>query len=522
MFANNVSAYYKFNDATNVGKDSSPNGNDLSDVFGTATITTATAPANHTASLSLPDNSNNADFLSTVDGNTPSNFPNGNSSYTLAAWVNVDGTNTAQNNGIIGWGSFGSNTGEQRDSNTLRTQNNNGTPNNLLNSWYVVDNSSNLPAGTSLLNQWHHVVATYDANTDIRKIYVDGQLLVADFLPGLNNAGSLNFGIGRAAVGEYFSGNMADVLVTRSALTQAQIQQLINSGLTFGSFSGATGALSPNSLVQIASGAILDLNGASTPSGGLASVGGAGTVTSSMAGSAILGVNPVGTASFSGVIEDGAGTVGVTKSGAGAQIFSGNNTYTGTTTVQGGRLILTSNSAQNAVLADGRGGGDVQGGRLVFDYNTAGVTDQVATIKGILAAGFAQPTKFSSGKIRSSTATSKIGLGYFDDTTAKQLSVAYAYYGDANLDGTVNALDFNAVATGFGKSGSVWSSGDFNYDGVVNTLDYTAMAANFNQTLPVPAPALGALVPEPGTILLTMVLPAAALTRRRRGRADLV
>ena len=137
--------------------------------------------------------------------------------------------------------------------------------------------------------------------------------------------------------------------------------------------------------------------------------------------------------------------------------------------MQGGRLILTSNSAQNAVLADGRGGGDVQGGRLVFDYNTAGVTDQVATIKGILAAGFAQPTKFSSGKIRSSTATSKIGLGYFDDTTAKQLSVAYAYYGDANLDGTVNALDFNAVATGFGKSGSVWSSGDFNYDGVVNT-----------------------------------------------------
>lgn len=36
-----------------------------------------------------------------------------------------------------------------------------------------------------------------------------------------------------------------------------------------------------------------------------------------------------------------------------------------------------------------------------------------------------------------------------DATTAL---IAYTYYGDANLDGTVNALDFNALATNYGKN----------------------------------------------------------------------
>ena len=42
LLASNVSAYYQFNDSSNVGKDSSPNANDVFDVFGTATISTAT------------------------------------------------------------------------------------------------------------------------------------------------------------------------------------------------------------------------------------------------------------------------------------------------------------------------------------------------------------------------------------------------------------------------------------------------------------------------------------------------
>jgi hypothetical protein len=106
-------------------------------------------------------------------------------------------------------------------------------------------------------------------------------------------------------------------------------------------------------------------------------------------------------------------------------------------------------------------------------------------------------------------------LGYINDTTAHVVTVAYAYYGDANLDGTVNALDFNSLATNFGQNAPEWVKGDFNYDGVVNSLDFTALAGNVNSTLPAPAPALGALVPEPGELVLLACVGAFAMRRRR-------
>ena len=90
--------------------------------------------------------------------------------------------------------------------------------------------------------------------------------------------------------------------------------------------------------------------------------------------------------------------------------------------------------------------------------------------------------------------------------------------GDANLDGTVNALDFNAVATNFGVGTSdVWTQGDFNYDGVVNTTDFMALATNFGATIgTAPAPVLGTLVPEPTSLAALALL---GLVGRRRRRA---
>jgi autotransporter-associated beta strand protein len=373
-----------------------------------------------------------------------------------------------------------------------------------------------------LTNEWHHVTATYDANTDIRRLFIDGTLIATGGNPGLNNATSTNFAVGRSTITpgtEYFAGFMSELLIARSALTQAQIQTLINSGVTFGSFTGGGGALSPNSQVQVASGATLDLNGVSSSSGGLGNVSGSGgLVTSSSAGSIALGLNPVGTATFGGVIENGAGTVGITKSGAGTQVLTGANTYSGLTTITGGALVLGL-AAHGPVLGSGPGA-NVQGGRIVFDYN--GGAEVATQVKSILTAGFNQPTKFSSGAIYSSTATANIGLGYIHDAGAKLVTVARAYYGDANLDGTVNALDFNALATNFASGSAQWIQGDFNYDGTVNSLDFNALAGNFGQSLPLPAPALAAsaLVPEPGSVTLFAVA-CGLLCQPRRRRAAL-
>ena len=124
----------------------------------------------------------------------------------------------------------------------------------------------------------------------------------------------------------------------------------------------------------------------------------------------------------------------------------------------------------------------------------------------------------------------KTGLGYADasslgvgsfagqsvDSTA--VLVGYAYLGDTNLDGVVNALDFNALATHFGaNSGALWDEGDFNYDGVVNTADFTALAANFSLTLAGSSVA-GSVVPEPAVVFL--VAPAFCIIRARRNRAS--
>ena len=58
--------------------------------------------------------------------------------------------------------------------------------------------------------------------------------------------------------------------------------------------------------------------------------------------------------------------------------------------------------------------------------------------------------------------------------------------GDANGDNHVNAMDFDALATNYGKVGT-FAQGDFNYDGIVNTLDFNILAQHFNQTLVEPA-----------------------------------
>jgi hypothetical protein len=97
------------------------------------------------------------------------------------------------------------------------------------------------------------------------------------------------------------------------------------------------------------------------------------------------------------------------------------------------------------------------------------------------------------------------------------LVVRYTYYGDANLDRIVNALDFSALASNFGGTSTFWCQGDFNFDGITNSLDFDQIALNWNLTLPsmAPASALGALVPEPAN-LLALALLTYPLKRARR------
>ena len=52
--------------------------------------------------------------------------------------------------------------------------------------------------------------------------------------------------------------------------------------------------------------------------------------------------------------------------------------------------------------------------------------------------------------------------------------------GDANRDGVVNALDFNALASHFGSTGAL-ASGDFDFNGSITTADFTILSAHFGK-----------------------------------------
>jgi autotransporter-associated beta strand protein len=291
----------------------------------------------------------------------------------------------------------------------------------------------------------------------------------------------------------------------------------------YGTFvNGSPGVVVDNAPNGIATGAVLnvvagfvDFEANNQTLAGL--IGPAGSVANSPSNFATLTLHESSDNSYGGTI---GGNLNLVKNGPAQQTFSGNSTYTGSTVVQNGSLRYVGSGAWNQVTnGNATTFTDIQGGKVVFDYTTD--SDPVGTVSGLLAASYMSANSFNNttGAIRSSTGSGTLGLGMFDDGVS-QVTVAYTVFGDANLDGKVNALDFNALATNFGNSNVYWYQGDFNYDNTVNTSDFMVLAQNFNKLAPAPsaAPVLGALVPEPASLSL-VTLAIAATTRRRRQRA---
>ncbi|GAA5117290.1 autotransporter-associated beta strand repeat-containing protein [Luteolibacter yonseiensis] len=106
-----------------------------------------------------------------------------------------------------------------------------------------------------------------------------------------------------------------------------------------------SGNIPNTSDVQIATGATLDLNGTNQIVASLGNIGGGGgSITNSSATKALtLTLNPAsGSTTFGGTISDSgaASAISLLKIGAGTQVLAGNNTYSGTTTINAGTLQL--------------------------------------------------------------------------------------------------------------------------------------------------------------------------------------
>ncbi len=216
------------------------------------------------------------------------------------------------------------------------------------------------------------------------------------------------------------------------------------------------------------------------------------------------------------------GSGSLTKTGAGSLTVSSANNYTGATNVQAGKLLigatLTTSSAldvSDGAIAELAAGGstllrtgslnthtsgkiDLNDNKAIVDYSGPSPIDNIRTMiktgynggnwngNGITSAtaalDAASGTHTSIAEIEATDLFSSFPATFdgqsIDNTTVLLLDTIA---GDADMNGTVNLLDFNRLAANFGHSGH-WSQADFNYDGTIDILDFNILAADFGQS----------------------------------------
>ncbi|HZZ43359.1 MAG TPA: hypothetical protein VFE58_10510 [Tepidisphaeraceae bacterium] len=208
---------------------------------------------------------------------------------------------------------------------------------------------------------------------------------------------------------------------------------------------------------------------------------------------------------------------------------------------------ITGTSLLNSLTINA-GSLDLNDNDLVIDYTGATV---LSTIRGYLQTGRNAGAWNGPGIASTAAATDaqqRTTIGYAEASQllglsgaatatwsgqtvdATSLLLKYTWYGDANMDGKVDADDYALIDRGRAKGLTGWINGDFNYDGVVNSADYMLMDRVYGLQSGVLSPAflaereaefgdayvteLVASVPEPGSMLI-FALAGAMLSHRR-------
>jgi fibronectin-binding autotransporter adhesin len=169
----------------------------------------------------------------------------------------------------------------------------------------------------------------------------------------------------------------------------------------------------------------------------------------------------------SGNVSDGSPTNGyaLTKAGTGPLTLSGNNTYSGGTTLSAGTLNLNASGTASTNSAIGTGTLTIAGGTI---DNTSGSAVTLATNNAVSLAGGANFAAFSAGE----TSTSNLNLG----TGATNLNIPSSAGGNQTiitLNGTGTTLTLGAAT---GQNSNI--AGELSVNGAGNTLVLGSLVTN--------------------------------------------
>jgi hypothetical protein len=206
--------------------------------------------------------------------------------------------------------------------------------------------------------------------------------------------------------------------------------------------------------------------------------------------------------------------------------YAGKNATYDNTAIAGVSLNLTGATVVLGTLTDGVAGfGNVtlSGSNLIeansndIVFNYTGESPIGTLINEWLIGGLTADGSFNDLPTYLAIAeAADLGLTEFSGLTVDETTVLvkYTYVGDANLDGQVDALDYERIDLAIGNSGVFGTAqGDLNYDGTVDALDYEQVDLNIGNG--VGSPLAGVFIPEPASLSL-VALGAGLLGRRRR------
>lgn len=124
---------------------------------------------------------------------------------------------------------------------------------------------------------------------------------------------------------------------------------------------------------------------------------------------------------------------------------------------------------------------DATEGPIALDLHRDGVID-VLDLDALTAAIFADSTD-ADFDLDGNSVVDDGDITHWLATAATFHGLLRSYSrGDANLDGTVDAADLNAMALKWSENIVKWSQGDFNADGFIDAKDLNALALNWQET----------------------------------------